>query len=92
MYTYFMSQDIHKDVTITSKGQLTLPVKIRRALKLGVKRKVRVTVTPEGTVTMRPLPDVMSFFGTLKSDLPYDPREKETAREAMGQRGARKDK
>jgi bifunctional DNA-binding transcriptional regulator/antitoxin component of YhaV-PrlF toxin-antitoxin module len=85
-----MRQETHKDVTITSKGQLTLPVSIRRALKLGVKRKVRVAVADDGTVTMRPLPDVMSFFGKLKNDTPYDPQEKIRAREAMARR-ARKD-
>jgi bifunctional DNA-binding transcriptional regulator/antitoxin component of YhaV-PrlF toxin-antitoxin module len=82
-----MSQEPHKDITITSKGQLTLPVSIRKALKLGVKRKVRVAMTKEGTVTMRPLPDVMSFFGKLKNDVPHDPHEKEKARKAMGRRG-----
>ncbi|HUO07154.1 MAG TPA: AbrB family transcriptional regulator [Phycisphaerae bacterium] len=85
-----MSQEIYKDVTITSKGQLTLPVSVRAALKLGRKRKVRVAVTEDGVVTMRPLPDVMSFFGKLKGDMAYDPDEKEKAREAMGRRAARK--
>jgi len=31
-----------KDVTISSKGQLTLPAAIRKALKLGAKRKVHI--------------------------------------------------
>jgi bifunctional DNA-binding transcriptional regulator/antitoxin component of YhaV-PrlF toxin-antitoxin module len=86
-----MSQDIHKDVTVTSRGQLTLPVRFRKILNLGVKGKVRIAVTEEGTVTVSPLPDVMSFFGKLKSDLPYDPAEKEKARDAMGKRGTRKE-
>jgi bifunctional DNA-binding transcriptional regulator/antitoxin component of YhaV-PrlF toxin-antitoxin module len=88
-----MKFGIQKDVTITSKGQLTLPVSIRKALKLGVKRKVRVAVTREGLITMRPLPDVMSLFGALKSHVPhvpYDPNEKRKAREAMGRHAARK--
>lgn len=85
-----MEHQVQKDVTITSKGQLTLPVSIRKALKLGVKRKVRVAVTEPGVVTMRPLPDVMSFFGALKNNLPHDPHEKHKAREAMGQHAARK--
>jgi bifunctional DNA-binding transcriptional regulator/antitoxin component of YhaV-PrlF toxin-antitoxin module len=85
-----MSKNIYKDVAITSKGQLTLPVSIRRAWKLGQKRKVRVAITDDGTVTVRPLPDVMSFYGKLKSDVPYDPREKEKAHEAMSSRAARR--
>ncbi len=71
-----MKQDFHKDVTVTSKGQLTLPVSIRKALKLGAKRKVRVAINQEGLVTMQPLPDVMSFYGALKGTTPFDPREK----------------
>ena len=78
-----MKQEIHKDVTVTSRGQLTLPADIRRGLKLGSKRKVRVSMTKSGEVSIRPLPDVMSFFGRLKSGLPYDPREKHKARNAM---------
>jgi bifunctional DNA-binding transcriptional regulator/antitoxin component of YhaV-PrlF toxin-antitoxin module len=85
-----MKQDTQRDVTITSKGQLTLPVKIRKALKLGVKRKVRMSLSDDGLVTLRPLPDVMSFFGALKTDAPYDPDEKRGARQAMARRAIRK--
>lgn len=84
-----MQQDFQQDITITSKGQLTLPVKIRKALKLGTKRKVRIAVSKEGTVTLRPLPDVMSFFGVLKSRIPYNADEKVTARRAQGRRASR---
>lgn len=85
-----MSMEQAKDVTITSKGQLTLPVNFRKALKLGTRRKVRVAMSGDGTVTLRPLPDVMSFFGALQSPMPYDPQEKQKARAAMGRRAARK--
>ena len=86
-----MKQESSKDVTITSKGQLTLPVKFRKALKLGLKRKVRVALTKDGSLSLRPLPDVMSFFGTLKSKTPFDPQEKQKARDAMGRAKPRKD-
>lgn len=85
-----MDQEIYKDIPVTSKGQLTLPASIRRRLKLGAKQKVRVEMTEEGIVTMRPLSDVMSFFGALKNDKPYDPNEKDKARAAMGHRTTRK--
>ncbi len=78
-----MKQEIHKDVTVTSRGQLTLPASIRRAMKLGSKRKVRVTFNESGEVSLRALPDVMSFFGALGSSLPYDPQEKQKARAAV---------
>ena len=34
--------------------------------------------------------DLMSLFGSLHSPIPYDPQEKQKAREAMGRRVARK--
>jgi AbrB family looped-hinge helix DNA binding protein len=86
-----MIQELRKDVTITSKGQLTLPASIRKAMKLGAKRKVRVAVAEDGLITMRPLPDVMSFYGALKGDAPPAPDEKRAARAAMGRRSARKE-
>jgi bifunctional DNA-binding transcriptional regulator/antitoxin component of YhaV-PrlF toxin-antitoxin module len=81
-----MRQEFSKDVTITEKGQLTLPVKIRDAMNLGRKRKVRVTMSDNGLVTMRPLADVMSLFGVLKNGTRYDPDEKRKARQSMGRR------
>jgi bifunctional DNA-binding transcriptional regulator/antitoxin component of YhaV-PrlF toxin-antitoxin module len=79
-----------KDVTVTTKGQLTLPVKIRKALKLGARRKVRVAMDDQGLVTLRPLPDVMSFFGSLGGRVSFDSNEKQKARAAMGRRAAGK--
>lgn len=77
-----------KDVTVTRKGQLTLPPTIRKALKLGAARKVRVAMTPDGLITLRPLPDVRSFYGSLAGGQCMDPREKAKARAAMGRRAA----
>ena len=56
-------------------------------MKLGSKRKVRVTLSKSGEVSLQTLPDVMSFFGALKGRLPYDPQEKRKARDAMGHKG-----
>jgi bifunctional DNA-binding transcriptional regulator/antitoxin component of YhaV-PrlF toxin-antitoxin module len=84
-----MHEGSQHDVTITSRGQLTLPLGIRQTLKLGSRRKVRIAVNDEGVITVRPLPDVMSFRGALKNNVPYDPREKQKARHAMGRRAAK---
>ena len=81
-----MVQEFYKDVTITTRGQLTLPASIRRALRVGVKRKVRLELTPPDTVTLRPLPDVTSFYGALRGGAPYQAQEKRKAREALGRR------
>ncbi|HEY2880941.1 MAG TPA: hypothetical protein VGJ15_00875 [Pirellulales bacterium] len=84
-----MKQDFQKDITVTSKGQLTLPVSIRRALKLGDRRTLRIAMGKNGVVTLRALPDVMSLFGKLNSDVPYDRQEKSNARHAMARRPGR---
>ena len=39
--------------TITSKGQMTLPAKIRKAMKLGPGDKVQLTLEADGTATLR---------------------------------------
>ncbi len=39
--------------TITSKGQMTLPAKIRKAMKLGPGDKVQLTLGADGTATLR---------------------------------------
>jgi len=79
-----------KDVTITSKGQLTPPATIRKALKLGAKLKVRVALTRDGLVTLRPLPEVVNFYGSLRGRAPYGLDEAAKARAAMGRRAASK--
>lgn len=79
-----MKQENYKDVTVTSRGQLTLPASMRRAMKLGSKRKVRLSMKNSGELSLQALPDVMSYFGKLKTNVPYDPREKRKARGAMG--------
>jgi|GEM_PF-5403050 len=85
-----MKQEFHKDVTVTTKGQLTLPIAVRRGLKLGSKRRVRVSLSEKGIVTLQTLPDAMSFFGIFKARGDFDPAEKIKGRRAMGRRAARR--
>ncbi len=82
-----MEQEFQKDIVVTSRGQLTLPMQVRKAMQLGKKRKLRLTMSRAGQVTLRPLPDVMSLFGSLKNELPHDLREKAKARHAIGKQG-----
>jgi bifunctional DNA-binding transcriptional regulator/antitoxin component of YhaV-PrlF toxin-antitoxin module len=79
-----MKGKIHRDVTVSNHGRLTLPATIRRAMNLDGRRRVRVSFAKRGEVFIRLLPDVMSYFGSLKNHRPYDPKEKRTARHAMG--------
>ena len=39
--------------TMTTKGQMTLPSKVRKAMGLGPGDKVEVTVSDDGSATMR---------------------------------------
>lgn len=56
-------------VTITSKGQITLPAEVRRHLGLRPKDKVAFVIEPEGTVRVRPprYPDIDSLRGAAGS-------------------------
>jgi bifunctional DNA-binding transcriptional regulator/antitoxin component of YhaV-PrlF toxin-antitoxin module len=66
---------------ITSKGQTTVPVEFRRAWKSD---EILWEKCEDGSVRVRPAPDVMTLFGAAKSGMPHDPREKIRARELMG--------
>lgn len=53
--------------TITSKGQITIPQEIRKALGLETGDKVSFRVTENGIVEMQPETlDLMSLCGSLK--------------------------
>ena len=62
-----MTGKIHRDVTVSIHGRLTLPAAIRRAMNLDGRRRVRVSFAKGGEVFIRLLPDVMSYFGSLKN-------------------------
>ena len=69
---------------ITSKGQTTVPIEIRRQWKGA---EILWESCPDGTARVRPAPDVMALFGAARSATPRDAREKVRAREAMGRGG-----
>ncbi len=53
--------------TITSKGQITIPKEVRRALSLRTGHRVSFLVREDGVVEMHPeTVDLMSLFATLK--------------------------
>jgi bifunctional DNA-binding transcriptional regulator/antitoxin component of YhaV-PrlF toxin-antitoxin module len=72
---------------ITSKGQTTVPVEIRRHWQGS---EILWEACPDGTARVRPAPDVMALFGAARSSTPRDPQEKAKAREAMGRRARAK--
>lgn len=50
--------------TVTSQGQITIPVEIRRKLKLDKNRKI-VLKLEENTIFMEAEPDIMQLSGAL---------------------------
>ena len=66
---------------ITSKGQTTVPVAFRRAWQ---SNELLWEANPDGSVRVRPAPDIMGLFGAARSALKRDPAEKTRARELMG--------
>lgn len=52
-------------VTLTSQGQISIPVKIRRKLKMEKTRKIYVR-EEEGRVVLEPIPDLLELEGALQ--------------------------
>lgn len=71
--------------TITSKGQVTIPVEIRKKLGLGTGTKIAFVVDDDGNVSLRPptYPTIASLAGAAgKLDTPMSWEEmKRLARE-----------
>mgnify|MGYP001155986093 CR=1 FL=1 len=72
-------------VSVTKKGQATIPKELRE--KFGLKRRVLVIETEEG-VLFKPLPTPREDFGSLK-DLFHGKTSKEVLREARVQERGR---
>jgi bifunctional DNA-binding transcriptional regulator/antitoxin component of YhaV-PrlF toxin-antitoxin module len=75
---------------VTSKGQITLPVAIRKAFKIGVKgRRVRFELCRDGSARLYPVADALSLQGALADpSRPYDPEETEKAISRMAKRAS----
>ncbi|HSW88322.1 MAG TPA: AbrB/MazE/SpoVT family DNA-binding domain-containing protein [Candidatus Saccharimonadales bacterium] len=54
-------------VTITSQGQLNIPVKIRQELGFFKKTKVLVSIT-EGKMVIEPIKDVLALRGSIQTN------------------------
>ena len=72
--------------TITSKGQTTVPLALRRKWKTSV---MLWEACEDGSARVRPAVDVMALYGAAGDGTPRDPEEKARAREAMGRRKRR---
>ena len=74
--------------TITSKGQTTIPVEVRRRLQLKAGDKIRFFIEDDGKAVIIPLKgSVRQLKGMLKSDKRFTDEE---IKKAIGQHVAQK--
>jgi len=67
--------------SITQKGQVTIPISIRK--KLGLKTGQKVAFTDRGKeIVIEPIPNFLDLMGSLKTKKKYDKRK---ARKAIGE-------
>ena len=52
--------------TITDRFQTTIPAVVRTALKLRPRQRVSYEVRADGTVVLRPVPELDGLFGSVK--------------------------
>ncbi|MDA1276064.1 MAG: type II toxin-antitoxin system PrlF family antitoxin [Verrucomicrobia bacterium] len=66
--------------TLPKKGQTTVPLKIREALKVRPRQRLEWTVRDDGTAVVRPMQSALGLFGSLRPKKPFPGRESERAR------------
>lgn len=78
--------------TLTDKGQTTVPVEVREALKVKPRQKLAWIIGTDGSATVRPEPSALALFGSLKSPkkFPGRPTERDAAMRETGRRVAGK--
>jgi bifunctional DNA-binding transcriptional regulator/antitoxin component of YhaV-PrlF toxin-antitoxin module len=76
--------------TITSKFQTTIPLEVRRALKLSPRQRLSYQVRSDGSALIRPVPNLKQLFGSVKIAVPVASprREKQAARDAIARAAA----
>ena len=57
--------------TVTSQGQITIPIALRRALKLD-RAQVIISLTKSGTLEIEPAPDFMDLQGSVPVTSSFD--------------------
>ncbi|MDA1276068.1 MAG: type II toxin-antitoxin system PrlF family antitoxin [Verrucomicrobia bacterium] len=66
--------------TLTKKGQTTVPLKIREALKVRPHQRLEWTVRDDGTAVVRPMQSALGLFGSLRPIKSFPGRKSERAR------------
>ena len=63
--------------TVTDKGQTTVPLEIRQALKVRPRQRLEWIDQGDGSVIVRPQGSALELFGSLKSPKRFPGREAE---------------
>jgi len=77
--------------TLTIKGQTTVPLEIREALKVKPRQRLNWSLREDGAAVVRPQTSVLELFGSLKSPkkCPGRTAEREAVARAAGRHAAR---
>jgi bifunctional DNA-binding transcriptional regulator/antitoxin component of YhaV-PrlF toxin-antitoxin module len=77
--------------TVTDKGQTTVPLEIRQALKVRPRQRLEWIDQGDGSAVVRPQGSALEFFGSLKSRTQFPGREAErkAVTRAIGREAAR---
>lgn len=54
-------------VTITSQGQISIPIEIRRRFGLDRNKKATVQADDDGTIVIKPVVDLLDLEGSIKT-------------------------
>ena len=79
--------------TITKKGQTTVPLEVREALKVKPQQRLEWTIRRDGSAIVRPMPSALGLFGSLRPKKAYPGRQAERAatEQAVADQAARED-
>lgn len=61
-------------VSITSQGQISIPAKLRRKLRLDKNEKALVS-EEDGKIIIEPIKDFLELGGSLKTTIKADPKQ-----------------
>ncbi|MHB8443117.1 MAG: AbrB/MazE/SpoVT family DNA-binding domain-containing protein [Patescibacteria group bacterium] len=59
-------------VSVTQKGQATIPVQIRNKFGMGANTRVIFEITNDNEVMLKPTVDFFKFRGSIKAKKPFD--------------------
>ena len=76
-YRYINPTTLMIHTRLTSKGQVTVPQRFRRRMKLTGRRNVVIEQRPDGTVVIRPAESILRLAGSVHLRAPRLPVDEE---------------